>query len=225
MGRTVAALILLLSGSLGVATAEDSTEASIGDSRLTAGDVVVLEEPIDGNAFAAGSRVELRERVDRSAFLSGGSVTMAGSVGRNLYAAGGEVRIEGEVERQGPRRAARCRYRREARQRQRRVCRRLDQVDGTVERPAAGVRRHDRHQWPRRGDVELAGRGMSDRPRCADHRTSRVPQRRTSSVDAAAWSLAACPSFSGTSLAARWAHATIFGGVTISFGMVLLGAL
>jgi len=97
MKWTIAALILLMSGSPGVAMAEDSTQASIGDSRLTAGDVVVLEEPIDGNAFAAGSRVELRERVDRSAFLSGANVTMAGSVGRNLYAAGGEVRIEGEV--------------------------------------------------------------------------------------------------------------------------------
>jgi cytoskeletal protein CcmA (bactofilin family) len=57
----------------------------------------VAEASIRGNEFRAGGRVEFHERVKRSAYLSGGDVTVRGAVGRNLYAAGGEVRLEGEV--------------------------------------------------------------------------------------------------------------------------------
>ncbi len=98
MNRAMAVFALILAGVAGSAAARDTARASIGDSRLTAGDDVSLDQPIDGNAFAAGGRVEVLDRVDRSVFVSGGTVTVSGSVGRNLYAAGGEVRIEGSVE-------------------------------------------------------------------------------------------------------------------------------
>jgi cytoskeletal protein CcmA (bactofilin family) len=79
MNRPLAALVLLLVA-CAPAIAEDDAEASIG-----------------GNVFRAGGHVELDEPVRRSAFLSGGDVTVGASVGRNLFAAGGDVRLEGEV--------------------------------------------------------------------------------------------------------------------------------
>ncbi len=54
----------------------------------------VAEASIRGNEFRAGGQVEFDGRVNRSAFLSGGNVTVGGEVGRNLYVAGGTLRIE-----------------------------------------------------------------------------------------------------------------------------------
>ena len=75
-------LFALLLTAAGAATADDNARASVG-----------------GNAFIAGGYVDLDERVERNAFVSGGDVTVAGYVGRDLYAAGGDVRLEGEVDR------------------------------------------------------------------------------------------------------------------------------
>ena len=79
------------------ALASDATRASIGDSRLTAGDDVTVDEPVAGNVFVAAGRATLGERVDRSAFLTGGDVTVTGPVGRSLYVAGGDIRIDATV--------------------------------------------------------------------------------------------------------------------------------
>jgi len=98
MGRFLLAGWLVLAGMAGVASAEDTARASIGDSRLSAGDDVTLDEYIPGNAFLAGGRVQLANRVGGSAFVTGGEVTVTGSIGRKLYASGGDLRIEGEVE-------------------------------------------------------------------------------------------------------------------------------
>ena len=57
----------------------------------------MAEATLGGNEFLAGGQVELDEVVRRNAFVSGGDVTVGGSVGRNLYAAGGDVRLVGEV--------------------------------------------------------------------------------------------------------------------------------
>ncbi len=97
MVRIIAAAALLLAGIPG-AFAQDTARASIGDTRLSAGDEVVFDDPIDGNAFAAAGRVELRERVRRSAFITGGDVVISGPIERNLFAAGGDVRLEGRVD-------------------------------------------------------------------------------------------------------------------------------
>jgi cytoskeletal protein CcmA (bactofilin family) len=82
----------------GVASADDTARASVGDSRLSAGDAVTLDEYVPGNVYFAGGRINLDDRVGGSAFLTGGEVDVTGSVGRNLYAAGGDLRIEGDVE-------------------------------------------------------------------------------------------------------------------------------
>lgn len=80
MNRLIAAFAVFLCAP-GAALADDVAEASIR-----------------GNEFRAGGHLEFDERVNRSAFLSGGDVTVGGAIGRNLYAAGGEVRLEGEVD-------------------------------------------------------------------------------------------------------------------------------
>lgn len=80
MNRLIAAFAALLCAT-GAARADDVAEASIR-----------------GNEFRAGGHVEFDERVNRSAFLGGGNVSVRGAVGRDLYAAGGEVRLEGEVD-------------------------------------------------------------------------------------------------------------------------------
>jgi len=98
MGRFLLAGCLVLAGMAGVASAEDTARASIGGSRLSAGDDVTLDEYIPGNAFLAGGRVQLANRVGGSAFVTGGDVTISGSIGRKLYASGGDLRIEGEVD-------------------------------------------------------------------------------------------------------------------------------
>ena len=80
MNRFIAALAVLLAAT-GVAAADDTARASIG-----------------GNRFVAGGYVELDGDVRRSAFASGGDVTIGGTIGRNLYAAGGDVKLEGQVD-------------------------------------------------------------------------------------------------------------------------------
>ncbi len=89
---------LVLAGMTGVASADDTARASVGDHRLSTGDEVSLGEYVSGNVYLAAGRVHLDDRVGGSAFVTGGEVDVTGSVGRNLYAAGGDLRIEGEVE-------------------------------------------------------------------------------------------------------------------------------
>lgn len=228
MNRTSAAFILMVAGGAGVAAAEDSTQASIGDSRLTAGDVVVLEEPIDGNAFAAGSRVEARERIDRSAFLSGGKVTVVGSVGRNLYAAGGEVRIEGEIEGRARAAGGKIRVAPEARiGGSAAFAGDSIEVDGAVGRDLSAFGDTIVVNGSVGGDVEIAGENIRIGP---DARIAgRVEYRsgRDIVVDPQAQVAGGVTELQQDR---RWLRklgrgAAIFGGATISFGMVLLGAL
>ncbi|MGQ0385170.1 MAG: hypothetical protein ACT4UP_10880 [Gammaproteobacteria bacterium] len=96
MGRIIATIALAMAG-ISTAAAEDEARAAIGDTRLSAGDEVVLDEPVEGHAFVAAGRVEIRERVEKSAFVTGGDVSLTGDVGRNVYAAGGDVRVAGEI--------------------------------------------------------------------------------------------------------------------------------
>lgn len=97
MGRKFAAFWLAALACAGTAAADEATEASIGDTRLMAGDDVQVNEPVEGNAFAAGGRVTVTARVDRSAFLSGGDVSVTAPIGRNLYMAGGDLRLDSVV--------------------------------------------------------------------------------------------------------------------------------
>ena len=98
MIRVWTAGFLTLAGMIGVALADDTAQASVGDSRLSAGDAVTLDEYVAGNVYLAGGRINLGDRVGGSAFVTGGEVDITGSIGRNLFAAGGDLQIEGEVE-------------------------------------------------------------------------------------------------------------------------------
>ena len=80
MNRFIAAFALLL-GVPGLAFADDTARASLR-----------------GNEFLAGGYVELSDRVTRNAFVSGGDVLVDGFIGRNLYVAGGDVRLAGQVD-------------------------------------------------------------------------------------------------------------------------------
>ena len=97
MGRKLAAFWLALLACAGTAAADDEAEAAIGDTQLTAGDDVQIDEPVKGSAFAAGGRVGVTARVERSAWLSGGDVTVSAPIGRDLYMAGGDLRLESVV--------------------------------------------------------------------------------------------------------------------------------
>ncbi len=228
MNRTCAALILVAAGSIGVAVAQDSTEASIGDSRLTAGDVVVLDEPIDGNAFAAGSRVEVRERVDGSAFLSGGNVTVAGPVGRNLYAAGGEVRIEGDVD--GRARAAGGKIRVSSDARiggSAAFAGDSIEVDGAIGKRLRAFGDTIVINGSVGGDVEVAGESIRIGPDARIDGRVEYRSSRDIEVDPAAQVAGGVTEHQQDR---RWLRklghgAAIFGGATLSFGVVLIGAL
>lgn len=229
MNRTLLALVFLgLAGAAGPAVAEDNARASIGDTRLTAGDEVVFDEEVDGNAFAAGGRVESRSRIDRSAYLTGGNVTVAGSIGRNLYAAGGDVRLEGEVEGKVRMAGGKVRVTREA------VIGGTAtlaggsiEVDGAIGKRLRAFGETIVINGTIGGDVELAGENLRIGP---DARIGgRVEYRGSKDIEL---DPAAVVGGGVTEMQQdrRWLRkfgrgATIAGGITVSLGMVLIGAL
>jgi len=229
MNKTILALILLgLAGAAGLALADDNARASVGDTRLSAGDEVVFDEPMDGNAFAAGGRVESSSRIDRSAFFTGGDVTVAGSIGRNLYAAGGDVRLEGEVEGKVRMAGGKIRMAREAV-----VGGSATLAGGSIEVDGAVGKRLRAFgdtiviNGTIGGDVELAGETLRIGP---DARISgRVEYRSSKDIEL---DPAAVVGGGVTEMQQdrRWLRkfgrgATIAGGISVSFGMVLIGAL
>jgi cytoskeletal protein CcmA (bactofilin family) len=227
MTRPIAALILLFCGS-GIAFADDTARASLGDSQLIAGGEAVLDKPVDGNAFAAGGRVEVRERIEKSAFVSGGDVIVAGSIGRNLFAAGGELSLEGDVEGKARVAGGKLRMSPEAR-----IGGDASFAGGTVEIDGAiggGLRAYGERiviNGIVGGDVELAGENIRLGPDA--HIGGRVAYRSRKGivVDPAAKVV-------GGIAKSRKEHewfrkvgrgATIVGGITVSLGMLLLGGV
>jgi cytoskeletal protein CcmA (bactofilin family) len=229
MSRNLLALIFLgLAGLAGPAGADDNARASIGDTRLTAGDEVVFDEEIDGNAFAAGARVEARSRIDRSAFLTGGNVTVAGSIGRNLFAAGGDVRLEGEVEGKVRMAGGKIRVARGAViEGSATLAGGSIEVEGAVGKRLRAFGETIVINGVIGGDVELAGETLRIGP---DARISgRVEYRGSKDI---VLDPAAVVGGGVTEMQRdrRWLRefgrgATIAGGITVSFGMVLIGAL
>jgi len=229
MSRTLLALIFLgLAGATGPAIAEDNARASIGDTRLTAGDEVVFDEEVDGNAFAAGGRVESRSRIDRSAFLTGGDVTVAGSIGRNLYAAGGDVRLEGKVEGKVRMAGGKVRVARGAViEDSATLAGGSIEVDGAVGKRLRAFGETIVINGTIGGDVELAGENLRIGP---DARIGgRVEYRGSKDIEL---DPAAVVSGGVTEMQQdrRWLRkfgrgATIAGGITVSLGMILIGAL
>lgn len=229
MNRKVTLCWLVISAFSGVALADDTARASLGDSRLTAGDSVAIEEPVDGHAFVAAGRVTVRERIERSAFLTGGDITVSAPVGRNLYVAGGDIRIDGPVG--GKLRAAggKIRVSREAR---------IDgdaslaggdlDVDGNVRGDLQLFGESLTINGVVEGDVELAGETIRIGP---DARIAGELEYRKGAdlrVDPAAQIAGGVDEVqrSDRPWGRRLFHGGPFaGGVSVSFGMVLLGAL
>lgn len=227
MGRTIAACVLALAGIAG-ASAEDTARASIGDSRLSAGDEVVLDQPIEGSAFAAGGRVEVRARVERSAFITGGDVVISGPVGRNLFAAGGDVQLEGEVG--GRVRAAGGKIRVTSGAR-------LEdsatfaggtiEVDGEIEDRLRAFGESIVINGTIGGDVELAGERIRIGP---DARIGGRVEYRTGGEIEVDPRAQVGGGVMEVDQEKRWIRkvghgAAIVGGITVSLGMVLIGAL
>jgi len=227
MNRPIATLIVLLCGP-GMAFADDTARASIGSSELIAGGEAVLDEPVYGNAFAAGGRVEVRERIEKSAFVSGGDVTVAGSIGRNLFASGGDLRLEGEVE--GKARVAGGTLRMSPAARiggDATFAGGIIDIDGSIGGSLRAYGERIVINGTVGGDVELAGENIRLGP---DARIGgRVVYRSRDDVvvDPAAQ---VAGGIKKSTRDRDWLHkvgrgATIAGGITISLGMLLLGAV
>jgi len=81
----------------GPALAAEEARGSFGDDRYVAGDDVMLEEDVTGDALVVGGRSEVAGRVGGDALVTGGTVDVRGEIGEDVYAAGGDVRVEATV--------------------------------------------------------------------------------------------------------------------------------
>jgi len=91
--------MLLAVAGLATAPAGVAEEArgSFGDDRYVAGDDVMLEEDVAGDALVVGGRSEVAGRVAGDALVTGGTVDVRGEIDEDVYAAGGDVRIEATI--------------------------------------------------------------------------------------------------------------------------------
>ena len=95
---TLAAAWLVVAGLAACASAAaEEARGSFGDDRYVAGDDVMLEEDVTGDALVVGGRSEVAGRVGGDALVTGGTVDVRGEIGEDVYAAGGDVRIEATV--------------------------------------------------------------------------------------------------------------------------------
>jgi len=94
LGPVLLALSWLVAGP---ATATDEARGGFGDDRYVAGDDVLLEEDVAGDALVVGGRSEVAGRVGGDALVTGGTVDVRGEIDEDVYAAGGDVRVEATV--------------------------------------------------------------------------------------------------------------------------------
>ena len=95
--RFVPALLAVSWLAMGPAMAADEARGSFGDDRYVAGDDVLLEEDVAGDALVVGGRSEVAGRVGGDALVTGGTVDVRGEIDEDVYAAGGDVRIEAAI--------------------------------------------------------------------------------------------------------------------------------
>jgi cytoskeletal protein CcmA (bactofilin family) len=228
MGSNWIAGWLAFAGVVGMASAEDTARASIGDSRLSAGDEVILDEYVPGNAFLAGGRVQLNDRVGGTAVVTGGEVEITGSVGRSLFVSGGDVRIEGEVE--GKVRAAggKVRITRDATLRDDvALAGGSVDVEGEIGENLRAYGESIFINGAIGGDLTMAGESIRIGPDAQIE--GRVEYKSGSSIDIDPQARLG-KGIEEIDEERRWLRkigrgATIVGGITISLGMVLLGAI
>ena len=187
----------------------------------------VAEASIGGNELRAGGHVEFNEEARRNAFVSGGDVTVRGVVGRNLYAAGGDVRLQGVVD--GDARVAggnlgiepEARIAGDAMLAGGNIA-----VDGSIGGDLTAFGDHIELNGIIDGDVRLAGGKLRLGPEARIG--GRVTYRSGDDliVDPGAQVAAGVRQSADERAWRRFAHgATVVGGVTLSFGVLLLGAL
>src|SRR5262245_14312042 len=75
----------------------ESISSQFGSDRFSAGGMVNLTEPVEGDAILAGGQVQIASEVRGDLVVAGGEVSVGGRVGDDLYAAGGEVGIDAIV--------------------------------------------------------------------------------------------------------------------------------
>jgi hypothetical protein len=97
MNRAATAAFVLFVFAAGTATADDTARARFGRTAFEAGGSVQLDEPVLGNAFVSGGDVEVRAPVGRNLFAAGGEVTLGSAVDGSARMAGGTIRITPEA--------------------------------------------------------------------------------------------------------------------------------
>jgi cytoskeletal protein CcmA (bactofilin family) len=209
MNRHIAVFALLLAGTT-AAGADDRAKASLG-----------------GNDFLAGGQVELEGRVRRNAFVSGGDVTVSASVGRNLFAAGGDVRLEGAVGGDARMAGGKLRISPEATVNgDATLAGGVIEVDGNVGGDLAAFGERIVLNGRIDGDVQVAGDELTLGP---DARVGGQVHYRSGDDIVAQPGAQVAGGIKEVASERAWRRAargaTIFGGITISLGMVLLGAV
>ncbi len=210
MKRLMTTAFALCLAAAGTASADDTARARLG-----------------GNAFEAGGSVTLGEAVPGNAFLSGGDVEVTGSVGRNLFAAGGEVTLAAQVDGSARMAGGTLRVAPEAR-----VVGNATLAGGsiTVDGPIDG----DLRAFGERltvngqvnGDVQFAGDELRLGPGARIGGSVVYTGDSRLTIDPAARVAGAIKRITDERDWRRLTHgATIVGGITVSLGMVLLGAL
>lgn len=205
----VAAFSLFLAVS-GTAAADDSARARFGGTAFEAGGSVELEEPVLGNAFVSGGDVEVRAPVGRSLFAAGGEVTLAGPVEGSARMAGGTIRITPEARVVGDATLAGGSI----------------TVDGPVDGDLRAFGERITVNARVSGDLQFAGEDLRIGPAARIGGDVIYTEGDRFSIDPAAQVL-------GTVKRARnerdWRRltrdATVVGGISLSFGMMLLGVL
>jgi len=76
---------------------DEAVSGRLGSDHFSAGGMVNLTEPVEGDAILAGGHVEIASQVQGDLVVAGGEVSVGGSVGDDLYAAGGEVSVDAIV--------------------------------------------------------------------------------------------------------------------------------
>jgi hypothetical protein len=99
--RRIALVTLLGTAAVGFAGCDfhdsESVSGQFGSDRFSAGGMVNLTEPVEGDAILAGGQVDIASEVHGDLVVAGGEVSVGGRVGDDLYAAGGEVGVDAIV--------------------------------------------------------------------------------------------------------------------------------
>jgi cytoskeletal protein CcmA (bactofilin family) len=194
----------------GTAAADDSARARLGGNAFEAGGSVTLDEAVPGNAFVSGGDVEVIGPVGRNLFAAGGEVTLGGQVDGNARMAGGTIRVAPEGRVVGNATLAGGSI----------------TVDGPVDGDLRAFGERLTVNGKVNGDVQFAGDELRFGP--GAHIGGSVVYTGASrlTIDPAAQVAGAIKRVTDERDWRRLTRgATIVGGITVSFGMVLLGAL